>query len=291
MLKKKVLITGCKGGIGLDAAQRLAKNGHTVYATVHREESIDELQKAFTPNGDNVVIEKLDITDAADREKAVAWNIDVLINNAAIGDSGSLAEIDIDIIKTVFETNVFSTLKLTQEILPAMIKKKAGRIIFVGSMAGLMPTPFLAPYGMTKFCIESIVYSLRTELKPFKIDVTVVNPGAFKTGFNWKMMKKKYDRMNIVRLDDKKPKYGCFDIKKTEHNILDNNPKYDGFYKDVELVNYMATKDCDVLRYEEKSTDKIANEIVKAVEDSNLKRRYYAPLLHWIGLPIKRRTG
>ena len=135
----KILITGCKGGIGLDAARRLAARGHTVYATVHSEGSIESVRAAFGADAADVTVQKLDVTDAADREKAAAWDIDVLINNAAIGDSGPLAEIEIERIRRVMEVNVFGTLELTRKFIPRMAERKSGRIIFIGSIAGLIP--------------------------------------------------------------------------------------------------------------------------------------------------------
>ena len=84
----RILITGCRGGIGLDVACRLLKRGHSVYATVHREASVDELRSVLTSFGENFVVDKLDVTEANDINKVDEWDIDVLINNAAIGDSG-----------------------------------------------------------------------------------------------------------------------------------------------------------------------------------------------------------
>lgn len=288
MEKKRVLITGCREGIGLDAAQRLAKKGHTVYATVHKKGSVSALEKIFKQYK-NVEVSILDITNETDRKRAAKLDVDVLVNNAAIGNSGPLAEIDIDLIKEVFETNVFATLKLTQEVIKQMLEKgAAGRIVFIGSMAGLMPTPFLAPYGMTKFCIENIVYSLRAELEPFGIQVTVVNPGAFDTGFNWKMMKKKYTRMGISILNDKEKKYGCPKVNKFKYNDAGKKGKNNNFFKSEELIKNMAEEDCKVLTHELKSTEKIALEVVKSVEDEKLQHRYYAPKLHLLGIPIEK---
>ena len=92
---KKVLITGCRGGIGLDSAVALSKLGYKVYATVHREESVEELKTFAAQQGIELEIFKLDITKQQDRDKSLDLNIDVLINNAASGESGSLAEIPI----------------------------------------------------------------------------------------------------------------------------------------------------------------------------------------------------
>ena len=144
-----ILITGCRGGIGLDVACKLLKRGHKVYATVHRENSVDDLRVVLKQYGENFVVEKLDIAKANDINKTDEWNIDVLINNAAVGDSGPLAEIDPERVKAVFNTSLFSTLQLTQRVLPKMIAKGYGRILFMGSVAGHVPTPFYAPYAMT----------------------------------------------------------------------------------------------------------------------------------------------
>jgi len=253
----KILITGCKGGIGLDAARRLAARRHTIYATVHSESSIESVKTAFGADAANVTVEKIDITSAADREKAGEWDIDVLINNAAIGDSGPLAEIDLERVKRVLDVNIFGALELTRKFIPRMAERKSGRIIFIGSMAGLMPTPFLAPYGMSKFALESVAFSLRTELKPFGIDVVMVNPGGYHTDFNQKNIGKKYE-------------------------WIDGSVLYKGHMDVIQKSESM------IVRSEMKDTAGIARQIVKAVEDKCPKRRYVAPLWQWWLIPLLR---
>jgi short-subunit dehydrogenase len=253
----KILITGCKGGIGLDAARRLAARGHTIYATVHDAASVDSVRAAFGENKENVTVEKLDVMDAVDREKTGKWDIDVLINNAAIGDSGPLAEIEIERIRRVMEVNVFSALELTRKFIPRMAERKSGRIIFIGSMAGLMPTPFLAPYGMSKFALESVAFSLRTELKPFGINVVMVNPGGYHTDFNQKNIGKKYE-------------------------WIDTSVLYKGH------MDIIKKSEAMIMRSELKDTSSIARQIVKAVEDKRPKRRYVAPAWQWWLIPLLR---
>jgi len=253
----KILITGCKGGIGLDAARCLAARGHSIYATVHNEASIESVKAAFGESAAKVTVEKLDVTDAADREKAGRWDIDVLINNAAIGDSGPLAEIDLERIKRVLDVNIFGALELTRKYIPRMAERKSGRIIFVGSMAGLMPTPFLAPYGMSKFALESVAFSLRTELKPFGIDVIMVNPGGYNTDFNQKNIGKKYEWI--------------------DGSVL---------YKDH--MDVIKKAEDMIIRSELKDTASIARQIVRAVEDKRPRRRYVAPLWQWWLIPLLR---
>ncbi|HXY88039.1 MAG TPA: SDR family oxidoreductase [Candidatus Acidoferrales bacterium] len=257
--KASILITGCRGGIGLDVACRLLKRGHNVYATVHRETSVNDVRTALRSFGENFVVDKLDVTEASDIDKVDNWDIDVLINNAAIGDSGPLAEIDPQRVNAVFETNVFSTLRLTQKVLPKLIAKGAGRIVFMGSMAGLVPTPFYAPYGMTKFALESIAFSLRTELKPFGIKVIIINPGGYNTGFN-EFMRKKYEWMDANSL-----------------------------YKDH--MEYVRRQEESIRKLELQSTQSIAKQVVKAVESRRPKRRYVAPKWEWAFLPLLRMFG
>ncbi len=256
----RILITGCKGGIGLDAARRLAARGHTIYATVHNESSLESVRAAFTENAANVTVEKVDVTDSADRGKAARWDIDVLINNAAIGDSGPLAEIDLERVKRVLDVNVFGALELTRKFIPRMAERKSGRIIFIGSMAGLMPTPFLAPYGISKFALESVAFSLRTELKPFGIDVVMVNPGGYHTDFNQKNIGKKYE-------------------------WIDSSALYKGH------MDVIKKSEAMILRSELKDTASIARQIVKAVEDKKPGRRYVAPLWQWWMIPLLRERG
>ncbi len=256
----KILITGCRGGIGLDAARRLAARGHTIYATVHNVASIESVRAALGENKANVTVEKIDVTDAADRQKAGQWDIDVLINNAAIGDSGPLAEIDLERVKRVLDVNVFGALELTRRFIPRMAERQNGRIIFIGSMAGLMPTPFLAPYGMSKFALESVAFSLRTELKPFGIDVVMVNPGGYHTDFNQKNIGKKYE-------------------------WIDSSVLYKGHMDIIKKSESM------IIRSELKDTASIARQIVRAVEDKRPKRRYVAPVWQWWAIPLLRELG
>ena len=162
MKNKTVLITGAGTGIGKDAARKLLERGHRVIATTHQEAEVAALQKQL---GAGATVFKLDITAAEDRAKVADLEVDVLINNAALGESGSLAEIDIDRIRTLFEVNLFSSLELTQIAIRGMIKRGGGTVIFISSIAGRIPTAFMMPYGMTKFAVSAAAAGLREEMK------------------------------------------------------------------------------------------------------------------------------
>ena len=256
-----VLITGAKRGIGFDVARRLAGRGHRVFATVYAPAEVGPLQEALREFGDRVTVEKLDIRDAGDRAKAASWDVDVLVNNAAIGDSGPLLEIDVDRIRRTFETNVFATLELTQAMARAMVERgRKGRVVLVGSMVGLVPMPYLAPYGMTKFALENVAYSLRAELAPFSIKVIMVNPGAYGTGFNKENIDRKYE-------------------------WLSSDSRYRRHEKEVRKW------EAAVLKLEVRDTASIAKKIVQAVESPRPRKRYAAPWWQWIFVPFARWLG
>lgn len=250
---KNILLTGTRGGIGLAAATRLLDKGHTVYATVHDEKDIAPLKEKLSSYGERAIIEKLDILDERDRLKVNNWHIDVLINNAAIGDSGPLADIPAARVRDCLETNVIATLQLTQAVVVQMKQRQQGRVIFISSLAGMIPTSFLSPYGLTKHAMESISGSLREELKPFRIQVTSVNPGGYNTGFNKKNIEKKYEWLDEGSM----------------HPIERRNMK-----KEEAIIYFL----------EMKSTSGIAKKVVKAVEARRPARRYIAPW--WQGLGV-----
>ena len=193
-MKKTILITGAGSGIGRDAAFALAARGHRVIATTFDEAQAQALRAEAATRGQVLEVSKLDITDAADREHIRPIDIDVLLNNAGVGESGSLAEVDMDRVRKVFEVNLFATLALTQVALKGMIARRRGTVLFVSSIAGRIPMPFLMPYSMTKFALSAAGAGLRAELDQLRcnVHVALIEPGAFHTGFNQAMTERKY---------------------------------------------------------------------------------------------------
>ena len=193
----KILITGAGSGLGKASSIALAKKGHKVYATTHKKSQAENLKEIALKKNINKNLEsfKLDITLKEDRDIVKNLDIDALINNAAIGDSGSASEVSIDKYRNVFETNVFSALELTQIVFNNMIKKKEGRIIFLSSLSGRVTIPFLSPYTSSKFALEAIVSSLKEEIKELSdcnINIILIEPGAYKTGFNQRNIAKQF---------------------------------------------------------------------------------------------------
>ena len=181
-MSKSVLITGAGSGFGKGASLALAGRGHRVIATTETEEQAAAL-RAEAPQ---LTVEKVDIT-TSDVDRVAGWDIDVLINNAGAGQTGPLADVAIDRVRRLFEVNVFGTLAITQKVVPQMVARKSGRIIVVSSIAGVMAGPAFGPYSMTKHALEAFGKTLRAELAADGVDVTLLNPGPYNTGFNDRM--------------------------------------------------------------------------------------------------------
>lgn len=176
------MITGAGSGFGKDASIALAARGHKVIATTETDEQADRL-RAEAPQ---LTVERVDIT-TDDVKKAATWDIDVLIDNAAAGQTGPMADVPLDRVRQLFEVNVFGTLAVTQQVLKGMIAKGRGRVIIVSSIAGVMAAQTIGPYAMTKHALEAMGKAMRAELAPQGIDVTLLNPGPYQTGFNERM--------------------------------------------------------------------------------------------------------
>lgn len=182
-MPKNVLITGAGSGFGRAAAVELCRRGHAVTAAVLNEQQAAELAKAEP----KLTVVKIDITDPEDVAKVDRMDLDVFVANAAIGQTGPLSLIPLDRLRAVFEVNVFGTFAITQRVAQAMRRKRAGRIIIVSSIGGVRAGVGSGPYTMTKHAIQAFGTALRAELRAFGVDVCLVNPGPFATGFNDRM--------------------------------------------------------------------------------------------------------
>jgi NAD(P)-dependent dehydrogenase (short-subunit alcohol dehydrogenase family) len=183
---KRVLITGAGSGFGELAALGLAKQGHDVIAGVQIWPQATALRtKAQALGLKNLRVEKLDLLHPYDVQNALTWDIDILVNNAAVAESGPITEIPMELMRRIFETNFFAALELTQKVVRKLIDEgRPGKIVFTSSIGGLISIPFGGPYAATKHALEAIAGSMHAELAPFGIQVQVINPGGYLTGFN-----------------------------------------------------------------------------------------------------------
>jgi NAD(P)-dependent dehydrogenase (short-subunit alcohol dehydrogenase family) len=178
-----ILITGCSSGIGRATAERLARAGHTVYATARRPETIADLQEA----GARTLA--LDVTDEESMRAAVGaieaehGPIFALVNNAGYSQSGAVESVPLDLVRRQFETNVFGALRLAQLVLPGMRRQGRGRIVNVSSMGGRLVFPGGGVYHGTKYALEALSDAMRFELRGFGVHVVLIEPGLIHTRF------------------------------------------------------------------------------------------------------------
>jgi NAD(P)-dependent dehydrogenase (short-subunit alcohol dehydrogenase family) len=178
------LVTGGSSGIGECTVRELMDAGFVVYTVARR---VDRM-KALAEAGAHVFA--MDVTDDASMVAGVQrvideqGRIDVLVNNAGYGSYGAVEDVPIDEARRQFEVNVFGLARLTQLVTPHMRRQGSGRIINISSIGAKFYEPFGAWYHATKFAVEGLSDSLRMELKPFGVDVVLIEPGPIITEWN-----------------------------------------------------------------------------------------------------------
>ncbi|MCJ7843600.1 SDR family oxidoreductase [Lederbergia sp. NSJ-179] len=188
MNRKTVLITGASSGFGLFTTIELARRDFHVIATMRNLKNKDTIIELCKQKSIKASIEfvSLDITDAASIQKLTEQiahlpSIDILINNAGFALGGFAEETSLQEYKEQFETNLFGTIAVTQALLPSMREQGRGRVINMSSISGKMAFPGLSPYVASKHALEGWTESLRLEVKPFGIEVALVEPGSYQT--------------------------------------------------------------------------------------------------------------
>jgi short-subunit dehydrogenase len=167
-MAQTVLVTGASSGIGQATAQLLSERGFNVYGTSRK------------PTGKLIPLDvRSDDSVRACVERV--GTIDVLVNNAGYSLMGSAEETSLEEAKAQLETNFFGVVRMVKAVLPAMRKAGAGKIITIGSLAGITAIPFGAFYTASKFALEGYTEALWHELRPFGIHVTLIEPGFIAT--------------------------------------------------------------------------------------------------------------
>ncbi|HKA86004.1 MAG TPA: SDR family oxidoreductase [Haliangiales bacterium] len=188
MNKKTILITGATSGIGKHAALHLLARGHRVIATGRNPGALERLEQ----EGPGLEMVRLDVTDPASIAAAAAEidkltggvGVDVLVNNAGYGMAAPLSETTDADLRAQYETNVFGLMAVTRAFLPRMMERRAGRILNVSSVGGRVTFPLFGAYNSTKYAVESLSDALRRELRPFGVEVVLIEPGPIKTEFS-----------------------------------------------------------------------------------------------------------
>jgi NAD(P)-dependent dehydrogenase (short-subunit alcohol dehydrogenase family) len=179
-------ITGTSSGFGRCLVEEVLKKGERVVATLRKPEVLKDLAKQYPKD---LLVVKLDVTkkaqiDAAVKKALAAFKrIDVLVNNAGYGLTGSIEDVQDSAVKRIFDTNVFGLMAVTRAVLPSMRKRKSGHVVNISSVVGLMSFPMMGIYCTTKHAVEGITEALSAEIAPFGIKTTMIEPGYFATDF------------------------------------------------------------------------------------------------------------
>jgi NAD(P)-dependent dehydrogenase (short-subunit alcohol dehydrogenase family) len=183
MTSPVVLITGCSSGIGRSLCWEFHRRGFQVIATARQPAAIADLEAA------GMLTLALDVTHTDTVQQVVkaahehTGRLDILINNAGYGLFGPLMDVSQEAIMQQFATNVFAPLQLIQTVAPIMKAQGSGLILNIGSISGILTTPFAGAYGAAKAALHHLSDALRVELAPFGIRVVTVYPGAIASQF------------------------------------------------------------------------------------------------------------
>jgi NAD(P)-dependent dehydrogenase (short-subunit alcohol dehydrogenase family) len=179
-------ITGASSGFGRLLTDYLLSLGANVVATARKPDTLNDLTTTYAANSQ---ILSLDVTKPAQVDKAVNdalarfGHIDVLVNNAGYGVAGAFEEVTDEEYMPMFNTNVFGLITMTKALLPQFRARRAGNIVNLSSIGGLVGLPGWGLYNATKFAVEGLSEALAAELEPLGIHVTIIEPGPFRTEF------------------------------------------------------------------------------------------------------------
>lgn len=224
------LVTGASSGIGNACATYLAKRGYKVYGTSRNPSSYAKKADEYFE------LVQMDVTDEASVRKAVdeilakEGRIDALLCNAGMGISGSVEDSSLEEIRLQLETNFLGVVRCVKAVLPGMRQAKAGRILVLSSIAGVIGMPFQAFYSASKFALEGFVEALRYEAYPFGVQAALIEPGDFRTGFTdarrpvkaaeGSHYKKLYDAAMGVQVRDERAGHDPLEVAKLAVRLL-----------------------------------------------------------------------
>ena len=242
--QKAVLVTGASTGIGRNIAERLAREGYFVYAGARKEKDLQELDAI-----DNVQSIRLDVTIQEEIDAAVETvtkagrGLYGVVNNAGVVVVGPMIEVEEDDLDFQFDVNIYGPYRVTKAFSPLIIAEQ-GRITTIGSISGILSSPFVGPYTMSKHAMEAYTDSLAGEMAKFDVKVSVIEPGNYRSAISVSLKK---------RMDARK------------HSI-------EGSLFEEEQSQMMTRVGSDRSQY--KDPDEVADAAMHALFDDNPLRRY-----------------
>ena len=188
--RRTIIVTGCSSGIGAYCARALRRDGWRVFATVRRQADRASLE------ADGIETFLMDYTDhgsiaalVADVAALSGGRIGALFNNGAYGQPGAVEDLETDVLRAQFETNLFGWHELTRRVIPFMRAQGHGRIVQCSSILGLVPYRYRGAYNASKFALEGLSVTLRMELEGSGIHVSLIEPGPIESRFNANALK------------------------------------------------------------------------------------------------------
>jgi NAD(P)-dependent dehydrogenase (short-subunit alcohol dehydrogenase family) len=192
-----VLVTGAGRGIGLAITEHMSRRGWEVYAAARSAEALESLDRL--PHVHAVPLDITDRSAIAALPGLLPAELNGVVNNAGIVVNGPVEGLSLDDLNRQFDVNVISQIAVTQAVLPK-IRASHGRLVFISSVSGLITTPGTGAYNASKYAIESLADALRMELRPWRIPVSLIEPGPIRTDI-WSGVLDEHDRM-VAQLSD-----------------------------------------------------------------------------------------
>lgn len=179
---RKALLTGATGGLGIAIAKALAGRGAVVLLSARKREALEALAAELPGDGHRVLPADLAEPGEAERLAAEAGEVEILLANAGLPGAGRLDDFSASEVQRALRVNLEAPMLLARALYPAMLERGSGHLVFVASLAGKSPAPRSAIYSATKFGLRGFALSLRTDLVPQGVGVSIVSPGFIREG-------------------------------------------------------------------------------------------------------------
>lgn len=250
-----VLITGCSSGIGQATAERFLDHDWCVYATARQLDDLSELGNAGAEIAELDVTDRESITRVVKRIIDDEGRIDCLVNNAGYGEFGPLEDVSVKRVHSQFDVNVYGPTRMIQAVLPTMREQERGRIINVSAGYGRMAVSGTSVYAASKFALEGLSDALRTELAPYGIQVSVIDPGPVTSGF--------------------------VDRSEAALEGVERTPAYRWVYEGLEQMSEQDPSGGVIQRIIYDSPERLAGVIYDAANSSRPRARYAVGVVAW----------